>query len=126
PFPAVVGGDSCVLASGPFSATYSWSAGANVSGPQTVTAENGAGLQGSSDFTVAPDTTAPTGGSVDYPDGYANGTISIATDDGTDSASGLDASSAQLERRTAPLGGGSGCGTSSPWTQATSPDTAAG
>src|SRR5947209_18815633 len=60
----VTGVQTCALpistvASSPYSATYSWSAGASASGPQTVTAEKGAGLQSSSAFTVTPDTSAP-------------------------------------------------------------------
>ncbi|TMK90872.1 MAG: hypothetical protein E6G42_09165, partial [Actinobacteria bacterium] len=123
-FPAVFGGDAQTVSSSPYDASYSWTAAAGASGAQAVEAWNGAGSSSSSSFTVTPDTTAPAGGSVDYPEGYATLPVTIATDPGSDSGSGLDAASAELEGRTAPLTG-SGCGAWGAWHTVTSPDTPA-
>ncbi len=104
----------------PYSATYAFG---DLSGSQTVIAFNGAGLTASSQFTVTPDTAGPVGGSVDYPDGYdADGDVAIALDAGSDPLSGVDAGSAVLERRTAPLSNGSCDPFAGPWSAVASPD----
>jgi len=125
-FPALAGaaggGDDT---SAPYSSTYGWDATTTASGAQTVIAHNVAGLTGSAQLDVVLDTTAPTGGSVSYPDGYdADGTVTVTTDNGSDGQSGVDASSAVLERQTAPLSAGA-CGAWGGWSSVTSPDTVA-
>ena len=109
--------------SSPYSASYGFG---DLAGSQTVTAFNGAGLTASSQFTVTPDTAEPAGGSVSYPDGYdADGDVTITVDAGTDALSGVAPASAVLERRTAPLSGGTCDPFAGAWSTVTSPDTVA-
>ncbi|MDX6543406.1 MAG: hypothetical protein QOK32_1009, partial [Gaiellaceae bacterium] len=124
-FPALAGmtggGDHT---SGPYGDSYAWTASSTATGSQNVTATNNAGLSASTAFTVTPDTTAPNGGSVGYADGWnTSGSIAIATADGSDGGSGIDASSAVLERDSAAVANGS-CGSfGGSWTPVSSPDT---
>ncbi|MDX6448958.1 MAG: hypothetical protein QOD08_1421, partial [Gaiellaceae bacterium] len=124
-FPALAGmtggGDHT---SGPYGDSYAWTASSTATGSQNVTATNNAGLSASTAFTVTPDTTAPNGGSVGYADAWnTSGSIAIATADGSDGGSGIDASSAVLERDSAAVANGS-CGSfGGSWTPVSSPDT---
>ncbi|MGH3045764.1 MAG: OmpL47-type beta-barrel domain-containing protein [Gaiellaceae bacterium] len=106
-----------------YAATYAL---ADLDGVQTVTAHDKAGNTASSTFTVTPDTAAPGGGSVSYAGGYeADGQVTVTIDAGTDALAGVDAASAVLERRTAPLAGGACDPFTGPWSPLTSPDTVA-
>jgi hypothetical protein len=106
----------------PFESMYAFD---DLSGPQTVTAFDNGGNSSDATFEVTRDTAAPTGGSISYPTGYdVDGTVPITMSNGSDSGSGVDATSAVLERQTAPLSGGS-CGTFGPWAEVASPDTVA-
>ena len=121
-FPVVFGADSSSDSTSPYSATYSWTAAAGASGPNTVTATNGAALPSSDTFTVTPDTSAPSGGSVSYASGYAAGSVTVTTADGTDGGSGINAASRLLERDAVSLSNGV-CGSfTGAWTTVTSPD----
>ncbi|HEY8844671.1 MAG TPA: Ig-like domain-containing protein [Gaiellaceae bacterium] len=126
-FPVVFGTDSSTDSSSPYQATYSWIASSSASGAKNVTATNNTSLSsGTTSFTITPDTAAPSGGSVTYANGYnTSGSVTISTANGTDPLSGLDLSSALLERQTTSLTNGS-CGSfTNPWTTVTSPDTVA-
>ena len=73
---------------------------------------------------VLIDLTAPTGGSISYLDGYdGSGSVTVATGDGTDSASGVDPASGLIQRDSASLSNGS-CGSwNNSWSTVSSPDT---
>ena len=73
---------------------------------------------------VTIDRTAPAGGSVTYASGYdLDGSVSVATDTGTDSGSGIDLASRTLERDAIALAAGS-CGVfTGTWTSVSAPDT---
>jgi Chitobiase/beta-hexosaminidase C-terminal domain len=94
---------------------YSWSAPnpGVPSGGQVVTTTNNAGGQSSNSFTasVTSDATAPSGGTVSYINGYTTSSVvNVSFTKGTDTGSGLAASSGLLQRSAATLSGGS-CGT---------------
>jgi Fibronectin type III domain len=92
---------------------YSWNAANPTapSGSQTVTATNNAGSQSSASFTATPDNAAPSGGSVSYTNGLViTPLVSVSFTAGTDSGSGLIASSGVLQRATTSLVGAT-CGT---------------
>ena len=109
--------------SSPYGASYDLD---DLAGGQTVTSFNGVGLTAASPFTVTPDTAGPAGGSVSYADGYdADGDVPVTVDAGTDALSGLAPGTAVLERRTAPLAGGSCDPFAGAWSPVTSPDTVA-
>src|SRR5206468_1880941 len=55
-----------------------------------VVATDNAGNTGEDVVTTTIDRTAPAGGSVDYPNGYASAHVTVTTDDGSDSGSGVD------------------------------------
>src|SRR5829696_4951601 len=98
----------------------------DLTGTQTVTAFDNAGNTSSSTFEVTTDDGAPSGGSVTYTGGYdADGQILVSTANGTDSLSGVDASTGVLERRTSALTDGTCAGFSGGWSAASSPDTIA-
>ena len=124
-FPAIAGmtggGD---VGSSPYQTSYSWTAPTATSGSQTVTARNNAGLTASASFTLTADTSAPIGGSITYTDGYnTTGSVTVTTANGSDAGSGLNASSAVLQRDSIALTNGT-CGTfAGNWTAAVSPDT---
>jgi large repetitive protein len=122
-FPALAGmtggGDD---PTSPYSGTYAWSASSTASGSQNVTSFNGAGLTTASSFTVTPDTAPPAGGSVDYVDGYASGSVTITTADGTDALSGVNGASSVIERDSAPLVAGVCDPFPGSWTTVVSPD----
>jgi hypothetical protein len=121
-FPAVFGSDGGDDVASPFEAEYVWAAPASVSGPQTVTAVNGWGITSDATFTITPDTTAPANGSIGYADGYdADGSIAVAGAHGTDAQSGVNPSSARLERETATLAAGD-CGAFGSFEPVSSPD----
>jgi hypothetical protein len=92
---------------------YSWNAvNPNApSGSQTVTTTNNAGSQSSANFTATPDNAAPSGGSVSYTNGLViTPLVSVSFAAGTDSGSGLIASSGVLQRAATTLTGTT-CGT---------------
>src|SRR5207244_4525652 len=72
------------------------------SGSQVVTATNGAGLTATSSFTVSADSTAPSGQSATVTGGYYSSlSVPVSLDNGSDSGSGIDASSGVVERASA-------------------------
>ncbi|GAA2491586.1 LamG-like jellyroll fold domain-containing protein [Winogradskya humida] len=108
--------------------TYSWTGGtATVPASTTVTATNNAGLTASAAMTLTSDITAPAGGTVTYANGYApSNSPSIAFTTGTETGSGINASTGLLQRRSAAMTiPGGTCGTYGSWatiyTGATSP-----
>jgi hypothetical protein len=86
------------------------------SGAKSVTTTNNAGTTGpASTFNVTPDGTSPTGGSLAYTNGYTPGSsVSISFSKGTDTISGLNASSGIIEGFTATLAAGA-CGPFGPF-----------
>jgi hypothetical protein len=121
-FPAIAtlagGGDDTTA---PYSAGYDWDQNTTASGAKTVTVTNGAGDTATASFTLANDTTAPTGQSIDLTAGpwYTTTSVALALGNGSDSGSGLDTTSALVERDSAPLSGGS-CDTfTGTWTTVT-------
>ena len=115
-------------ASSPFdSNTYTFTtASASAPATQTVVVTDALGNASNDAFDIVRDVTAPSGGSVSYADGYdADGSVVVATANGSDSGAGVDASSGVLERRTSTFSGGSCAGFAGGWTTATSPDTVA-
>ena len=94
-----------------------------LSGAQAVTAFDNAGNTAESGFIVTPDTAGPAGGEVSYPDGYdADGSVVVATADGTDALASVEATSRALERQIAPLADDV-CGAFGAWAVTASPDT---
>ena len=104
----------------PYQATYDWSASSSASGAQSVVAHDNAGLTASSSFTVTPDTTAPSGQAIDNDGGpyYTTLAVPLTISDGSDSGSGLDASSGVVERQSATLASDS-CAAWSGWSPVT-------
>ena len=78
--------------------------------PLDVTAVNGAGLvSATSSFTVTPDASAPSGISASITGGYyTSPSVAVTLDNGSDSGSGVDASSGIVERDEVPLDNGDG------------------
>ena len=114
--------------SSPFdSNTYTFTtASASAPATQTVVVTDALGNASNDAFDIVRDVTAPSGGSVSYADGYdADGSVVVATANGSDSGAGVDASSGVLERRTSTFSGGSCAGFAGGWTTVTSPDTVA-
>src|SRR5205823_1340747 len=102
-------------------ATYTWTAATAASGPQTVTATNNSGLTTTGSFTVVNDTTAPTGQTVALAGGpyYTTLSVPLTLGNGTDSGSGINATSGVVERDSAVLSANA-CGSfSGTWTQVT-------
>lgn len=93
------------------STTFSWTANpANPTG-YVVSSLDAAGNQSTLAVPFAADLTAPSGGAVTYVNGYAGATsVLVSLANGTDSGSGVNTSSTQLQRATATLGT-STCGT---------------
>ena len=121
-FPALTGmtggGDDT---SNPYSATYSWINSSSASGSKTVTVTNGAGSTSTATFTVTNDTTGPTGASAALSGGpwYSTASVPLTVSAGTDSGSGIDATSQIVERDSATLSNGT-CGSfSGSWSQVT-------
>ena len=104
----------------PFQATYDWSASSSASGAQSVVAHDNAGLTSSASFTVTTDTTAPSGQAIDNDSGpyYTTLSVPLTTSDGSDSESGVDASSGVVERQSATLANDS-CASWSGWSPVT-------
>src|SRR5215218_8665816 len=78
--------------------------------PLDVSVSNGAGLgSAASGFTVTPDASAPSGISASITGGYYTSTsIAVTLDNGSDAGSGIDATSAVVERDEALLDNGDG------------------
>ena len=91
--------------------TYSWSGAPQVPGAKTVTATNHAArVSGTTTFTPTADDTAPSAGTVTYPNAtQTSTTISVGYTTGTDAGSGI--ATRLLQRQSAPLTGGTSCGT---------------
>ena len=71
---------------------------------------------------VTIDRDGPSGGSVDYADGFASSPVAVTLDPGSDAVSGVDLSSAQVQRKDATLSGGS-CGAfAGGWNNVSLPD----
>ena len=107
--------------SSPYASTdYTWSTGAAGPGAKNVTAFNGGGTSASDSLTISADSTAPTGQSAALTAGpwYSTASVGLTLDNGTDSESGIDTSSAVVERSSAPLSAGT-CGTFGTWTGVT-------
>ncbi|MEK6275346.1 MAG: Ig-like domain-containing protein [Actinomycetota bacterium] len=113
------GGDD---SSSPYQGSYSWTSASSASGSQTVTVHNNAGLTSTASFTVTPDTATPTGGSVSYPNGYASGSVTITTSDGSDALSGVDPATPVIERDATSLVAGACDPFTGSWSTVTSPD----
>ncbi len=113
------GGDD---SSSPYQGAYSWTASSSASGSQTVNSVNNAGLSTSTPFTASPDTAPPSTGFVSYPAGYASGSVTITTDDGTDALSGVNAATGVLERDETNLVGGNCDPFTGAWSVVSSPD----
>jgi chitobiase/beta-hexosaminidase-like protein len=95
------------------SSAYSWTAGSTTSpGAQTITGEDAAQQQSTSTLTITNDSTAPSGHTVALSGGPGYSTLSVplTLGNGSDSGSGLDATSAVVERATATDSSGT-CGT---------------
>src|SRR6185503_18194277 len=107
--------------------TYTFTtASASAPATQTVVVTDALGNGSNDAFDIVRDVTAPSGGSVSYADGYdADGSVVVATGNGSDSGAGVDASSGVLERRTSTFSSGSCSGFAGGWTTVTSPDTVA-
>jgi Bacterial Ig domain len=94
---------------------YAWTNGAASPNERLVTGRDGAGLTTTAAITINADAAPPTGGSIAYATGYhATGTVTVATEAGNDSGSGLDPAGSVLQRQTAPLAGGV-CGAFGAW-----------
>ena len=107
--------------SSPYASTdYTWSAGAAGPGAKSVTAFNGGGTSASDSLTISADSTAPTGQSAALTAGpwYSTASVDVTLDNGTDSESGIDNSSAVVERSSAPLSAGT-CGSFGSWSPVT-------
>ena len=101
-------------------ADYTWTTGATQLGSTTITATNGAGLSAADSLTISADTTAPTGQSATLTAGpwYTTLSVGVTLDNGTDAESGIDTSSAVVERSSATLTSGT-CGTFGSWSTVT-------
>ena len=106
----------------PYSA--SWNVDADGDRALRAVVEDEANNTGFDIVNVTIDRTAPAGGSVTYASGYdLDGSVSVATDTGTDSGSGIDLASRTLERDAIALAAGS-CGVfTGAWTSVSAPDT---
>ena len=106
----------------PYSA--SWNIDADGNRALRAEIEDEADNSGSDVVNVTIDRTAPADGFVTYAAGYdVDGSVAVATDEGTDSGSGIDLTSRTLERDAIALAAGS-CGTfTGTWTAASAPDT---
>jgi hypothetical protein len=100
----------------PYEQTYSWTNLTTGDHPGSVTATNNADLTSlGASFSLTADSAAPTGGSVSYADGYnTTGSVAVATANGTDALSGVNAGSGVLERALADLTNNS-CGSYGAW-----------
>ena len=98
------------------STTFNWGNGTTSSPTETVTGTDNVGNTVTTTLTFVNDSTAPTG-SVTYTNGYVTSTsasIAFSATDGT--GSGVNSGTAQLERASAPLSGGT-CGSYGAFTQ---------
>ncbi|MBV8236016.1 MAG: chitobiase/beta-hexosaminidase C-terminal domain-containing protein, partial [Acidimicrobiia bacterium] len=78
---------------------------------QAVVTDNAGNTASSSIVSTTVDNTAPSGGSVTYTNGYfTSASISVTFSNGTDSGSGINTATTQLQRASATLSGGT-CGT---------------
>ena len=91
---------------------YTWTAGATSPGAQTVTGTNGSGVTATDTITFTVDSTVPTAPTIALSGGpwFATASVPLTATSGTDSASGIDAARAIVERASAPLTNGT-CGT---------------
>ena len=97
-------------------------ASASAPGSQTVVVTDALGNASNDSFDIVRDVTAPSSGSVSYADGYdADGSVVVATANGSDSGAGVDASSGVLERRTSTFSGGSCAGFAGGWSDGDEP-----
>ena len=112
------GGDD---ASSPYAGTYTWDQNTNASGTQTVTSYNNGNGTTTSTFTVTKDTDAPTGASIALSGGpaYSSASVPLTISNGSDSVSGVDASSQIVERDSATLANGVCSGFTGTWSTVT-------
>lgn len=106
----------------PYALTYSWTTAATTSpGDKQATIYSNAGLSDTCDFRVEKDITPPQLGSITYANHYLND-LSIqpivTVSDGTDTQSGINTLSRQLQRASAPLSNNS-CGSFSSFADVT-------
>jgi hypothetical protein len=96
------GSTTSAPAGGPYaSEPFSWAASTTSSPSETVTGADAAGNTTATTVTLTDDTTAPSGGAITVP-AHANTTsVEVTFSAGTDSGSGIDTGSGQLERATA-------------------------
>ena len=92
-------------------ANYAWSAGASAPGSKTVTAVNGGSVGSNDSLSISADSTAPAGQSIALAGGpyYTTASVGLTIGSGSDAESGLDLSSAIVERDSATLANGT-CG----------------
>src|SRR5207244_1437303 len=83
---------------------YAWTAGATAPGAKTVVATNGAGATNSDTITIAADSTAPSGQTVTLSGGpyYTTLSVPLTLGNGSDTESGVDATSGTVERDSDP------------------------
>jgi hypothetical protein len=113
-FPAVFGSDSFTDTTSPYVQTYAWVSGATAAGSKAVTFTDKDSVPdtATASFTVTPDITAPSGQTVTLSGGpgYSALSVPLVLGNGTDTGSGLNSSSAVVERASATLSNGT-CGT---------------
>jgi hypothetical protein len=105
------------------SPVYTWTGAAASPGARVVRGRNNALLTANTSITITADAADPTGGSVTYANGFDDdGVVAVTGTAGTDALSGIDPSTAVLERGLSNLAGGT-CPAPASWTTvASSPD----
>ena len=122
--PTITGNGSDL--SSPYQSTdvgaYSWTTSSTFSGIANATCYSNTNISNTTSYTVTLDTTAPTGGSISYTDGYyLSAGVQLTLSDGTDAASGVNASNTKILRKSASLINNS-CGSYGSWSQIGSMD----
>jgi Bacterial Ig domain len=110
-------GGADVAGPGPYvSPAYAWSGAAASPGARVVRGQNNAGLGANTTITITADSADPSGGSVTYPNGYdKDGVVAVTGTAGTDALSGVDPTTARLERGVSNLASGT-CPAPASWT----------
>jgi hypothetical protein len=90
---------------GPFTSSgFSWNAHPNSPAGYTITGQDNLGYSSSATVTFISDQSPPSGGSISYPTGLVSApSVPIATSNGTDAQSGVNAASAVVQRDQIPL-----------------------
>ena len=118
-FPAVTGmtGGGDAASPGPYAMTYNWTASTTASGAQTTTTYNNAGLAATKTFTTTKDVTNPTGQTVALSGGpyFSSLSVPLTIGNGSDSGSGVNASSLVVERDGVAMSNGTCTGYPGTW-----------